>query len=145
VALLGLIAAAALAYTARQPRPPELPPPAASAPPTSPATDPVLDAFRRHRSGVDVQTSARVERVLRDDEKGSRHERFLIRVADTLTVLVAHNVDLAPRIPLLAGDSVQLRGEYIWDERGGVIHWTHRDPQGKHPGGWIRHEGRSYE
>ena len=91
-----------------------------------------------------METSARVIRVLKDDNDGSRHERFLILVGDTLTVLVAHNIDVAPRIPLLAGDSVQVRGEYIWDDRGGVIHWTHHDPQGEHEPGWLRHRGRTY-
>jgi hypothetical protein len=114
------------------------------APPAS-GTDPVLAAFRARQSDVQVETAATVMRVLKDDNKGSRHERFLIRVADTLTVLVAHNIDLAPNVPLLAGDSVRLRGEYEWDERGGVIHWTHRDPRGRHAGGWIMHEGRRYD
>lgn len=133
----------ALGYFVRQAPRPGLPAPPVATHPG--AVDPVLDAFRQHRSQIEVQTSARVERVLSDDETGPRHERFLIRVADTLTVLVAHNLDLSARIPVLAGDSVTLRGEYIWDERGGVIHWTHKDPAGKRPGGWIRHEGHSYE
>jgi hypothetical protein len=83
-------------------------------------------------------------RLLPDDREGARHERFLVRI-EGVSVLVAHNLDRAPRVPLEAGDSVQLRGEYEWNEKGGVIHWTHRDPDGRHDAGWIRHEGRLYQ
>lgn len=154
-ALVALLVAVVLGLAARfsqqsaaRSTPAAPPAPAASVPPTAPparGTDPVLAAFRARQSDVQVETAAKVIRVLKDDDKGSRHERFLIRVADTLTVLVAHNIDLSPRIPLLAGDSVRLRGEYEWDERGGVIHWTHRDPRGRRAGGWIMHEARRYD
>ncbi len=86
-----------------------------------------------------------VLRVLSDDREASRHERFIVRVDGGVTVLVAHNIDLAPRVPVAAGDSVVLSGEYEWNPKGGVVHWTHHDPDGRHPGGWIRHEGRLYQ
>ena len=84
-------------------------------------------------------------RVLPDDHAGSRHQRFILRVAGGVSVLVAHNVDLAPRVPVALGDSVELRGEYEWNDRGGVIHWTHHDPDGRREGGWIRQDGRLYQ
>jgi hypothetical protein len=60
--------------------------------------------------------------------------------------LVAHNIDLAPRIEGLAvGDTLEVFGQYEWNERGGVIHWTHHDPRGGHEAGWIRHRGRLYQ
>ena len=48
------------------------------------------------------------------------------------TVMIAHNIDRAPRVPFKKGDDVTFRGEYVWNAQGGVVHWTH-DPRG-----WIR-------
>lgn len=96
-------------------------------------------------AGRVVESSGTVTRLLADDNDGSRHQRFILRLASGQTVLVAHNIDLAPRIPALAvGDAVDFRGEYVANPQGGVIHWTHRDPQGRHSGGWLRHAGREY-
>jgi hypothetical protein len=87
-----------------------------------------------------------VERVLSDDREGSRHQRFILRLNSGQTLLVAHNIDLAPRVDGLSkGDRVELYGEYEWNERGGVVHWTHRDPRGNHPHGWISHRGKRYQ
>ena len=102
-------------------------------------------AVRAHESGVEVGASGRVTRVLPDDTKGARHQRFLVRIGDSLTILVAHNRDLAPYVPVQPGDSVVLRGEYIWNERGGMIHWTHQDPAHRHQPGWIEYQGRRYD
>jgi hypothetical protein len=84
--------------------------------------------------------------VLSDDNDGSRHQRFILRLATGESLLVAHNIDLAPRVTgLQVGDTVSFNGEYEWNERGGVIHWTHHDPRGSHVGGWVEHNGRRYE
>lgn len=104
----------------------------------------VAQAFRSQQSDVVVETAGRVERVLSDDREGSRHQRFVVLIDGGMTVLVAHNIDLAPRVPLAVGDSVELRGEYEWNTQGGVIHWTHHDPDGRRPGGWIRFGERVY-
>ena len=114
-------------------------PPAAQSIPAEVGT-PVADLFRSHRSNVEVETGGRVVRVLPDDREGSPHQRFLLRVVGGTTVLVAHNLDLAARVSLRSGDSVELRGEYEWNPKGGVIHWTHQDPDGRHEAGWIRRE-----
>ena len=103
----------------------------------------VEEAFRARRSNVEVEAVGRVIRVLPDDREGARHERFIVRIAG-VSVLVAHNLDLATRVPVIEGDSVYLHGEYEWTAKGGVIHWTHRDPDGRHEAGWIRHHGRLY-
>ena len=106
----------------------------------------IAQAMRDRRGDVQVEGRGTVDRVLRDDTHGSRHQRFVLRLASGQTVLVAHNIDLAPRIDgLQVGDTVGFFGEYEWNEQGGVIHWTHHDPQGRHPDGWLEHRGRRYE
>lgn len=121
-------------------------PASGSAAPAGDGYDMIGEAFRAGRSDVLVAGDGAVEKVLRDDQKGSRHQRFIVALDSGHTVLIAHNIDLAPRIPdLRRGDRVQFKGEYEWNERGGVVHWTHHDPAGRHPGGWLRHEGRRYE
>jgi len=101
-------------------------------------------AFTTQRSEQWVETRGRVQRLLADDAEGSRHQRFILELDGGNTLLVAHNIDLARRIPLARGDRIALRGRYEWNERGGVVHWTHHDPAGHLPGGWILHEGLHY-
>ena len=98
------------------------------------------------RSDTQVQGSGTVTRVLSDDNDGSRHQRFILRLASGESLLIAHNIDLAPRVTgLNVGDTVSFHGEYEWNDRGGVIHWTHDDPRGSHIGGWLEHNGRRYQ
>ena len=85
-------------------------------------------------------------KVLPDDNEGSRHQKFILELASGQTILIAHNIDLAPRIPdLRDGESVSFYGEYEWNERGGVVHWTHHDPQGRHVDGWLKHDGKTFQ
>ena len=109
-----------------------------------PGAEAVLAAFAARRSDQWLEAGGVVARALPDDKQGDRHQRFILNVNSNHSVLVAHNIDLAPRVPLSAGDSVVLRGEYEWNDKGGVIHWTHHDPRGRHEGGWIRHDGKTY-
>jgi len=101
--------------------------------------------FAERRSDVLVEVRGDVERILVDDNQGSRHQRFILELASGHTVLVAHNIDLARRVPLGRGDRVEVKGEYEWNDRGGVLHWTHRDPQHRHQGGWIKHRRETYQ
>jgi hypothetical protein len=106
----------------------------------------LAEAFRERRSNIQVHASGTVVRVLADDNEGSRHQRFIVAVGPEHTVLIAHNIDLAPRVPdLKVGERVAFNGEYEWNERGGVVHWTHHDPQGRHEGGWIEYRQKIYQ
>jgi Protein of unknown function (DUF3465) len=106
----------------------------------------ISQAFAERRSNIQVEGEGRVAKILKDDNDGSRHQRFIVRLDSGQTVLIAHNIDLAPRVDgLREGDAVSFYGEYEWNDKGGVIHWTHADPQGRHPAGWIRHDGRTYQ
>jgi hypothetical protein len=110
------------------------------------ASDPIRDAFEHHRSGQSLTLGATVIRLLSDDRDGSRHQRFIIRADSGISLLIAHNVDLAPRLQGLAvGDRLKLSGEYEWNAQGGLLHWTHRDPAGHHRPGYIEWKGRRYE
>ena len=103
-------------------------------------------AYANHLGNQQVEGEGRVVKTLADDRNGSRHQRFIVRLDSGLTVLVAHNIDLASRIDALReGDSIAFYGEYEWNSKGGVIHWTHHDPQGRHPGGWLKHDGHTYQ
>lgn len=103
-------------------------------------------AYENQRSDLQIRGDGEVIEVLSDDHDGSRHQRFILRTSTGQTILVAHNVDLAARVEdLKVGDRIEFNGEYDWNTKGGVIHWTHGDPQGWHEGGWIKHEGRTYE
>jgi len=105
----------------------------------------VARLYAERRSNVMVEIAAPVERILRDDTQGSPHQKFLVQVNPDLTLLVAHNIGLAPRVPVQRGSSVRIRGEYEWNTQGGVLHWTHHDPHRRHQDGWIEFEGRRYQ
>lgn len=106
----------------------------------------VSSAFKNRLSDIQVQGIGTVVRVLSDDSNGSRHQRFILKLSSQQTVLVAHNIDIAPRLNELSiGDSVEFFGEYEWNSKGGVVHWTHHDPSGHHQGGWLKHNGSRYE
>lgn len=106
----------------------------------------VASLYEQEKSDVQIEVTGQVIRILEDDNDGSRHQRFIIKMADGHTLLVAHNIDLAPRINALeVGDDVTLYGEYEWNSKGGVMHWTHHDPDNRHPHGWIRHQGQLYQ
>lgn len=106
----------------------------------------IAELYQQQQSDVQIEVSGQVIRILEDDNDGSRHQHFIIEMADGHTLLVAHNIDLAPRVKSLeVGDEVTVYGEYEWNKKGGVMHWTHHDPDNEHPHGWIRHQGQLYQ
>ncbi len=106
----------------------------------------INEAYKSQRSDIQVKGNGTVIRILKDDNQGSRHQKFILKISSGQTILIAHNIDLAPRINSISkGDSVQFYGEYEWNNKGGVVHWTHRDPNGKHIGGWLKHNGKVYQ
>jgi len=135
---------------------PSLPPSALTPPSPRPSVQPsslsppfsdpaILAAIRDQRSHIWGEAAGVVSRLIKDDTEGSPHQRFLVRLESGTTLLVAYNLELAPRIaPLAVGDTLVLRGEYLWNDKGGVMHWVHRDPSGKQPGGWVRVHGQEF-
>jgi hypothetical protein len=103
-------------------------------------------AFNTGASDVQVEGQGVVTRILTDDLDGDRHQRFIVSLASGQTLLIAHNIDVAPRVNgLQTGDSVAFYGEYVWNEKGGMVHWTHHDPKGRHVAGWLKHNGLTYQ
>nr|WP_314486100.1 DUF3465 domain-containing protein [uncultured Kingella sp.] len=120
--------------------------PEKAAPPAVNFVHILQQAYQNHQSDLQIQGSGRVIKTLPDDTQGSRHQRFIVKLASGQTLLFAHNIDLAPKIRgLKKGDSIAFNGEYEWSEQGGVIHWTHKDPNGRHAAGWLEHNGQRYE
>jgi hypothetical protein len=118
-----------------------------SAAPSVDAGDAVLArAFAERAGGLQVEGQGTVTKLLADDAEGSRHQRFIVQLASGQTLLVVHDIDIAPRVDSLqVGDMVSVKGEYVWNAQGGLIHWTHHDPTGSHPAGWIKYDGRTYQ
>jgi len=106
----------------------------------------IMQAYQQQRSNIQAQSRGEVKAILADDNEGSRHQKMILKLENGLTVLIVHNIDLAPRIEgLKKGDIVEFYGEYEYSEKGGVIHWTHHDPRGKHIDGWLKYKRKVYQ
>jgi len=105
----------------------------------------IAKLFADRKSGEMVEISGRVQRMLADDEIDPPHQRFIVELGNGHTVLIAHNLNLSARVPVNQWDPLRIRGEYEWNEQGGVVHWTHRDPGAGLKHGWIEYKGRRYD
>ena len=47
-----------------------------------------------------IEDTGFVKRLIPDDNDGSRHQRFVLQLSDRQTLLMAHNIDLAQRVPV---------------------------------------------
>lgn len=92
----------------------------------------IEQAYQAKKSDVQVAGHGVVVKLLKDDSKGSMHQKFLVKVNEQQTLLFAHNIDLAPRVPVQPGDEISFYGEYVYNPKGGIIHWTHQAPRGDH-------------
>jgi hypothetical protein len=99
--------------------------------------------FSAHRSNVWVAASARVSRVLPDTQGRYQHQRFVVTCASGQTILIVNDVSIGQRVPERVGDEISVRGQYVWNGQGGLIHFTHHDAQGSE-GGWILDNGHVY-
>lgn len=102
-------------------------------------------AYRLHQTEFQVKFSGTVIVLLPTDHEGGRHQRFIVELESGQTLLIAHNIDLAPVVRgIRKGSKVTIQGEYVWNREGGIIHFTHDDVDGSHPSGWIKFKGRKY-
>ena len=107
----------------------------------------IVSDFNNHQSTVEVTADGTVTRLLPDRTSSTdTHEQFIIKLlSGDLTIDVEHNISIAARAPVKEGDHVIVHGEYIWNAQGGLIHFTHHDPQGTHEGGYIQDGGTTYD
>jgi hypothetical protein len=110
------------------------------------ASERIETAYRNKRGNFQIQGQGAVLRILPDDLDGPRHQRIVLEMDNGQSLLIAHNIDLAPRVSgLRKGDMLVFNGEYEWNSKGGVIHWTHKDLNRRHEDGWLKHRGRTYQ
>jgi hypothetical protein len=107
----------------------------------------IVADFQSHRSNVEVTADGTVVRLLPDRASSTgTHEQFIIKLtSQDLTLEIEHNISIAARVPVAQGDHVIVHGEYVWTAKGGLIHFTHHDPQGTHEGGYIVDNGKTYD
>jgi hypothetical protein len=109
-------------------------------------SDDLEKAYQFQQSNIQITQQGIIEKILRDDNHGSRHQRFIVKVHPNQHLLISHNIDIAPRIDNLSiGEPIFFSGEYEWNNKGGVIHWTHHDPRGRHPDGWLKYRDQKYQ
>lgn len=103
-------------------------------------------AYQNHQNNLPVTQQGKIIRILADDTEGVRHQRCIVELASGQSLLIAHNIDIAPRVPdLTTGTTLIFHGEYEWNKNGGTIHWTHHDPSGRHEAGWLAYQGNMYQ
>ena len=104
----------------------------------------MTDRYQVRDTDTWIEDSGFVVRLIPDDEQGSRHQRFVLKLRGNQTLLIAHNLELSPRVPVGLGDRVAFRGLYEWNEQGGLVHWTHDDPTGMEQSGYVEFRTRRY-
>ncbi len=104
----------------------------------------IMDAVANKRAGVTVQHWGTVTRVMPDEGAGSRLQKFIVMLENGHMLLFAHDTSVAPRAPLAAGQRIEFRGRFDWNDVGGLVHRTHHDPQMVFEDGWLKHEGKVY-
>ena len=111
--------------------------------------DTIIKAFNAQQSDRQVKGCGTIIKALADDNDGSRHQKILVEldgVRPKQTLLLVHNIDLAPRVADVSrGTAISFYGEYVYNEKGGLVHWTHHDPAARHQGGWIESAGVHYD
>ena len=100
--------------------------------------------YGKRDDGEWIEDTGFVRRLLSDDNDSFRHQRFIVERQGGGTLLIAHNIDLAERVPVGIGDRVRFRGMYEYNDLGGLVHWTHHDPHGVEDGGWVRYRRKTY-
>ena len=103
-------------------------------------------AFSSQRNDFTVTVKGTITRILSDDTAGDKHQRFIIKMSNDQTLLITHNIDIAPRVAGISiGSLIYAHGDYVWNSEGGLVHWTHHDQNGVHENGWIVFDGDKFQ
>jgi hypothetical protein len=103
-------------------------------------------AFNNRQTDIQVHGKGIVIKLLADDTSGSKHQKFILQLVSGQTLLISHNIDISTKIDTLSiNDSIEFYGEYIWNSKGGLVHWTHRDPNNSHIDGYLKHQNITYD
>ncbi len=108
----------------------------------APNCNQVSEAFRRHQSGNWLSLTASVDRLLPDSTSLHTEQRFIVRCGNGQTVLIDNDVGVGQRVPVVVGVAITLRGQFIWNDEGGLVHYTHHG--GPNNGGWILFRNHLY-
>jgi len=102
------------------------------------------DAFHRRRSGQWLTVSGTVKHGLSDAYGRYQHQRFILQCLNGMTILIVNDVGVGRRVPIANHAQVAVRGQYVWDRQGGLVHFTHHGNGGE-PGGWILYGFRLFQ
>lgn len=93
-----------------------------------------------------IVKKAQVIKLLRNDNKGAKHQRWIIQIENGVTITIVHNIDIAEKVPVSPGDIIEAAGELIFGDRkkDPILHWTHADPNKKYIDGYILLNGKKY-
>lgn len=102
-------------------------------------------AFYEQRTGIVVEVTGKITRILGDNETDSDYQWFEIKTPNGQRILVGHNNGVSDPIPFSVLDEVTVRGEYAWTEKGGTIRGTQRDNSLNRRHGWIALNDKRYD
>jgi hypothetical protein len=105
----------------------------------------VEKAYLKQRSGMMVEVSGPIVRILTADPDVAERQKFVVRLQNGQSVLVVHDIRESEKVPVSINDEVTVRGEYVWTEPGGIIQWTRHDSSLERRHGWIEHQGIKYD
>ena len=105
----------------------------------------LADAYLNKESGMVAEIQGRITRLIMDQEEPAREQKFVITAINGQSLLVTHDLSKSEEVPVAVGDTVMVRGEYVWTEPGGKLVWTTRDAGFGDRHGWIEHKGKRYD
>ncbi len=82
-------------------------------------------AYSRRLSNIPLTATGTVTEILADDTDATPHQRFIVKIEGGHTILVAHSLLRAYRVPVKIGDKIEAHGTYVWNRYGGLLHNTH--------------------